>query len=297
MNVLCFTTEYGNVKIELFDNPFVHMWTAHVQQMIKRYQYKPRRSMWPYVRDDKTGYKSIIDRLITIIKSINRLEFLAPLPETIDSNVLSRLDLETQQILNRLHRYCVTASNYRDRWINGQPSFDWVPYDLIEFNHVVNLLNQTIHEFEEYVETPRRRQYWCKLDTTEFILEASQYNDVDVYFDDVDQTIPEEMQQYLSIDNADVWIKKDILGKDFITAFVDHDNVHEQDVQPPPMFSGGFVIDYAGRGSLYNSPEFAQWLEQPVSAYHGNYAIGNVVYGKEHAKHAKTISNLYIGRS
>lgn len=297
MNVLTFDTEQGSVAIELFDNDFVAEWSQHVVQMIQHYSYRPRRSMWPYVREDKTGHLEVIDRLLDTIDLINQSDFLSPLPETIVRSSLLALNLDTQCVLNRLHRYCVTATNTRDRWQGSQPEWNWLDYDHKQFDYLVNLLNQTIHEFEEFVDTPRRKQYWCCLDTTEFLVSASQYSDVDVYHDNVDIAIDSQMQQFLALGGADVWIKKDILGKDYITAFVDHDNALESDVQPPPMYSGGFVIDYAGRDAIYRSQEFATWLGQTPKPYHGNYPIGNVVYGKKFAQHCTTITNIKIGRS
>ena len=297
MNVLTFDTELGSVTIELLNNDFVEQWSQHVVQMAQHYSYRPRRSMWPYVRSDKTGHAEVIDRLLDTVDLINRSEFLSPLPEAIDRFDLLLLNLETQKVLNRLHRYCVTATNTRDRWHGNQAQWSWLDYDHQQFDYLINLLNQTIHEFEEYVDTPRRKKYWCALDTTEFLVVASQYDNVDVYHDNVDVTIDPKMQQHLALGGADVWIKKDILGKDYITAFVDHDSAAESDVQCPPMYSGGFVIDYAGRDTIYQSQDFASWLGQTPAAFHGNYPVGNVIAGKQFAKHCTTIQNIKIGRS
>lgn len=294
MKYLNFSTELGTVEIQLFDNPFVSSWIEHTRTMIQNYGYRPRTSNWPYVHHDKTGHGSVIDRVLAIVDEINHQDYLCPLPETVQRQDLSKLNLDTQYALNRLHRYCVNATNYRDRWIPAQPTWQWIPYEHERFDYLINLLNQTIHEFEAYVETPRRRNYLGDIKTTEFILEASRYSDVDVYHHDVDITIPADMQKYLSISGADVWIKKDILGKDFITAFVDHDDPWYPDIQPPPMFSGGFVIDFSGRDRIYRSNEFIGWLGKPVSKYHGNYALGNVVHGKSHARFCSQVIDIEI---
>jgi hypothetical protein len=79
-----------------------------------------------------------------------------------------------------------------------------------------------------------------------------------------------------------VWIKKDLLGKDFITAFADHDDPAQFDIRPPPTISGGIAIDLdQGRDNLFDSPLFAAWLGQSPNDTHGSYPLGKVISGKE----------------
>ncbi len=295
MPLLSFSTEFGAVEIQLLDNDFVRLWTAHLERMISKYQYRPRHCRWPYVRSNKQGYHAMIDQLLSVIDQINHAEFLQPLPEKISSSDLSSLDMSTQEILNRLHRYCVNASNYRDRWLPDSASWPRIDYNEIpRFDYLVNLLNQTIHALEEFVETPHRLKYQNRLSFTEFIPVASRYHDVDVYHDGVDNVIPPGMDQYLSVDQYDVWIKKDILGKDFITAFADHDDPSHLDIQPPFMFSGGFYIEFVQRFAIYRAPDFREWLGEPLRDCHGNYPLGMVLRGKKHARRCQEINNITI---
>lgn len=294
MHQLSFDTDRGHVEIELFDNSFVNMWVQHAEKMIKKYQYKSRTMTWPFLHNHQNGADSIINKLLSTVDDINHQDFLVPMPETVKFQDLQSLDLHAQHVLNRLHRYCVTATTLRDRWIPDAVAWSWIDYENKKFDYLINLLNQTIHHLEEYVATPRKKKLAGATLSTEFILVASQHSDVDIYQDDVDFWIPNDMQQYLSIDKADVWIKKDILGKDYFTGFIDHDDVTQPDIQPPAMFSGAFMVDFLGRESLYQDQEFLDWLGEPLSNRHGNYPLGNIIHGKDHVMHCRSINNIKL---
>jgi hypothetical protein len=154
-----------------------------------------------------------------------------------------------------------------------------------------------------YVETPNKKQFFGCSQSIEFIVnsDASQYADVDVYKDGVDLDIPAELNKHLAITGADVWIKKDILGKDLITAFGDHDDPTADDVIfPPKMISGGFMVELNDKENLFESNEFAQWFAKPIDPQDGNFPLGNVVFGKENIsdiklkKRCASISNIVI---
>jgi hypothetical protein len=114
------------------------------------------------------------------------------------------------------------------------------------------------------------------------LVDASKYQDIDVYQNDVDCAIPNYMQKYLKMSGFDVWIKKDLLGKDFITAFIDHDDADNFDVRPPTIISGAFQIHLnQGWDKVISNPEFQQWILSAPNSHCGNYPLGNVILGKE----------------
>ena len=301
---LNFTTDLGPVKIQLLETEFVEFWVGHFNKVKSTYQFIPRKNLWPYYRSNKKEAEPIIDNLLSIIDKVTNCDFLRPLPELIKKEYLTSLDLSAQQYLNRLHRYAVAACNYRDSWIkNTRPMFDFVEYDNNEFMYLTNLLNQTIHALEMYVETPNKKQFFGCSQSMEFIVDsdASQYTDVNVYKDGVDLDIPVELNKHLGITGADVWIKKDILGKDLITAFSDHDDPSEDDVIfPPRMISGGFIVEFKNKENLFHSNEFIQWFTKPIVPQDGNFPLGNVIFGKENIgniklnKYCTSISNITI---
>jgi hypothetical protein len=291
-NIINFDTDLGTVSIELLDTKFVDFWYKHFVAMSTQYELQPKPRVWPYFKTpDDQQVTDIVDRIISTINKINQISYLRPLPEPIDKQQLLALDLGTQQILNRLHRYAVVGTEIRNRWEHsGNPIFDWVSFDDEQYMYLLNLLNQSIHALEEFVQTPHKVQFLKTIKGIELAFSASKYNDVDVYHDGADLEIPTHMQECLQLTGYDVWIKKDLLGKDFITAFADHDDPMQFDIRPPPMISGGILIDYNdGLDQLFSSNEFCHWLGFTPTNYHGSYPIGTVVSGKQYLKNCKHI--------
>lgn len=279
-------TNLGSAIIELLDNDFVYFWLDHFLKLQQNYKFTGHSVYWPYCKmhGSHSEALAIIQKLVNTIENINQLEYLKPIPETDVEQQLTKLDVTSQQCLNRLHRYLVVATELRDRWITSSPPIFKIPLDDTEFMYLLNLANQTIHALEEYIHTPNKISCNEQIKYNEFSVNGSKYTDVNIYEDDIDIEIPVSMQKHLQLSGFDVWIKKDILGKDFITAFADHDNPGEFDIRPPPMISGGFLVDIDknNRQQFFNSPKFIEWLGTTPTNYHGSYALGNVIAGKQH---------------
>lgn len=299
---LHFSTDCGPFIIELLSNEFVEIWQQHFEYMSQQYQLQHRYNMWPCLQPVNESVAGIAQTILDTMDQINQMPCVSPLPESCDLNQLMTLDLECQHVLNRLHRYAVIGTELRDRWTLPSATFDWVPWDNQEFTYLINLLNQSIHRLEDYVTTPRRYKFNRSWNTLELVFNASKYHDVDVYQDHADVAIPKHMEKYLETSGADVWIKKDLLGKDFVTAFFDHDDSKQFDIRPPPMFSGGIQITLnQGRERLFQDQEFVEWLGEPVSSRHGSYPIGNVVSGKQNltvrGRHIQSLELIRIESS
>ena len=290
--ILNFQTDQGPFSIQLIDTEFVDFWLAHFIKISQSYALNPRYNDWPYYTTDHTGAELIATRIISTIDTINALDYVNALPEYCTFESLMQLDLNTQLLLNRLHRYAVVGSEIRDRWIMDQePQHDWIPWDNEHYSYLLDLLNQSIHCLEEFIETPRKKQYaWDPIKnrvhsictSLEVLVDASRYQDIDVYQNNVDCAIPEHMQKYLRTSGFDVWIKKDLLGKDFITAFIDHDDADNFDIRPPTIISGAFQIHLnQGRDQVISDPKFQQWMLASPNSHCGNYPLGNVILGKE----------------
>jgi len=271
-----FSTDQGPFVFKLLDTDFANFWLEHFSKVSKKYQFNPNKRHWPYVipKDDST--ETVIEQLIEAFDKIN---CIIPLPEPVHKSLLQKPDIETQHFLNRLHRYLVTATEQRDRWEdNGDAQFAVIPWENQEINYLFNLLNQTIHKLEQYVVTPNRSDFNIFLGSVEVTPVASQYDDCTVYQDDVDKEIPNSMMKDLRLHGHDVWIKKDILGKDFITAFADHDDPTQPDVRPPPMISGGLEIDIDdSRTRFFQHDKFKSWLGKTPTDYQGSYPLGDIV--------------------
>ena len=291
--ILDFQLDTGNISIELLDTNIAKFWLDHFLRMSAKYSNSLQGIGWPYYRDPKPGEtESRVQKILSIVNQINNATYLSKLPLEIDTSMLNQLDLESQKILNKLHRCAVVGSSIRDRWINdSSPTFDYIPYGTNnDYEYLLNLLNQQIHGFEELVVTPHREQFNKSIRIKEIKFQASQFNDVTIYHDDVAIDIPRGFESELRLTGYDVWIKKDLLGKDFITAFADHDDPHEFDIHPPVLTSGALHIDLnQGRDILYSSPEFRNWLGMSPTDFHGNYPLGNVISGKENISQAKLV--------
>lgn len=293
--ILNFKTEHGNFLIEMLDNEFVDQWLQHFLRVTKKYHTSIRPNRWPWIETQldskKDQVNQAIDQVVVATQLIDSLDGIAPLPEKICREQLASLDLNTQHVLNRLHRYAVVATENRDRWVQDQPaSFEWVPYDHAQFDYAVNLLNQNIHNLEMYVSTPHKKKFWGAWYSTEIVFDASKYTDVDIYHDDVDVAISDDMFPHLRLTGYDVWIKKDLLGKDFITAFADHDDPSKFDIRPPTIYSGGIHINQnTGKDTIYHSEEFVNWLGTTPTDFHGNYPLGRVIENKQHTVKAQQV--------
>lgn len=281
--VLDFQTELGPFSIQLLDTAVVDLWFKHFCKISKHYKLSSLWVCWPHLSTDHSNKLRLINSIVDTVDKLNTLPYLSPFPISVTKNDLIACDIDSQIQLNQLHRCAVVASKFRNRWIyHNDPTFEFVPYDNEEFLYLINRLNQGIHELENIVSTPNRKKFNHVIHTLEVRVDASQYTDVTIYYDDVDLQIPREYQSDLRLSGHDVWIKKDLLGKDYITAFADHDDPNEFDVQPPFLTSGGLHIDLnCGRDALYQSQEFAAWLGQTPTDYHGNYPLGDVVAGRE----------------
>ena len=290
--ILNFFTNKGPIIIELFDNKFVDFWLDHFLSLQSKYSLKLKMAASLHIREKNyDNIDTIIDRILSTIDKINSLDYIVPMPESITKDQLLLLDIRTQEILNRLHRYLVVATEFRNRWIFDQPAqFPFVAYSNANFMYLLNLVNQSIHALEGYVTTDHKHKFHRIISCYEILVSGSKYQDVDIYADNVDKKIPDDMTEYLRLGGADVWIKKDILGKDFITAFADHDDPTQFDVRPPPMISGGLMIDVDdSRDKLFQSSEFRNWLGSTPTDTHGNYPIGNVVSDKKYLHKCKKI--------
>jgi hypothetical protein len=276
---LNFSTNVGPFVFKVLDTKFANFWLKHFLKIKDHYTLQPHLCGWPRVNPVDASTSKIIDQIVSVADEINSIEYITPLPEPVDKSLLEKLNLDTQMFLNRLHRYVVTATEERDRWLlDESPRFDWIPWENQEINHILNLLNQSIHQLEFFVVTPHRKKFNNFLSTIVVHPVASLYDDCVVYEDGVDNEISDSYMDDLRLYGHDVWIKKDILGKDFITAFADHDDHTRPDVRPPPMISGGIDIDIEDtREQFFYSSDFKDWLGQEPTNYHGSYPIGDIV--------------------
>jgi hypothetical protein len=298
MKLLNLQTDHGTTSIKLLDNPFVDFWLTHFQKVIKFYDVEIIPGAQPSLNTCSLDLKEkLIDNIISSIDKINALNYVVPFPELFTRDQLSSLDLITQLTLNKLHRYCVVGDQCRNRWIyESEEQFNYVDYGNQEYSYLINLLNQNIHALELYVETPNKLKFQNSIENVHlFLINSSKYSDVNIYADGIDIEILDSMQEHMRLTGHDVWIRKDIVGKDFITAFSEHEDPNQFDIRPPPMISGSMLIDVNnGRSQLFNSQEFKDWLGKEPTDLHGSYPLGDIISGKEYLRTSKKINDISI---
>lgn len=298
MKLLNLQTDHGTTSIKLLDNPFVDFWLTHFQKVIKFHGLEIIQGTQPSLNPCSSDLKEkLIDNIISSIDKINALDYVVPFPELLTRDQLSSLDLITQLTLNKLHRYCVVGDQCRNRWIyESEEQFNYVDYGNQEYPYLINLLNQNIHALELYVETPNKLKFQNSIENVHlFLINSSKYSDVNIYADGIDIEILDSMQEHMRLTGHDVWIRKDIVGKDFITAFSEHEDPNQFDIRPPPMISGSMLIDVNnGRSQLFNSQEFKDWLGKEPTDLHGSYPLGDIISGKEYLRTSKKINDISI---
>lgn len=294
MKFLNLQTDCGITSIQLLNNEFVNFWLEHFQKVIKYHDMEIIHGSQPTLKTYIPIYEKekLINNIISTIDKINSLDYVVPFPESFVKEQFLSLDLTSQLVLNKLHRYCVVGDQFRNRWIyDSDLMFAYVEYDNTQFSYLLNLLNQNIHALEHYISTPNKLKFQNSIRNVHlFLINSSKYSDVNIYTDGLDIEIPDSMQKHMRLTGYDVWIKKDILGKDFITAFSEHEDPSSFDIRPPPMISGGILIDMnIGRSQLFNSQYFKDWLGKDPDDTQGSYPLGNIVSGREFLSEAKTM--------
>jgi hypothetical protein len=101
--------------------------------------------------------------------------------------------------------------------------------------------------------------------------------------------VPEDHEYFSDSKEFDVWVGKDILGKDHITAYYDHDDASEWDVTPIVGYSGKIALDVSDmtRSDLVRSDPFRAWLDEcdvPYSPAMCGMPVGTIVEGKDIAR-------------
>lgn len=269
------SSPHGPIVIELLDNPFVNLWSEHHEMMTQQYQTQISIAVPGSIkRYNSTEINHVIDNIIAAVDQLNSATDQSIFSTTVTKPQLLACDLSTQKILNQLHHRAVTCLESDIQWR--------------EFDYLLNLVNQRIHALESYVTTPHKQQCEQSAAMAQFEFDLSKYQDVVVLDQGTFQTITEQDQQHLQMWGHDVWIKKDLLGKDFVQAYLDHDDPAQSDIHPQVVFTGGVCVDINNwRENFFKNPSFAAWLGKTPSDYHGSYPLGNVVSGKEYLQKIK----------
>ena len=213
-----------------------------------------------------------------------------------------------QQILNEIHRYFTTGgrtlNEYRKpgqvydsgHWSDDFDSkFTFDKENEEEFRHTHALVNDYVHELDQGLLTSRKDTDFKNQAVNLQFEFGSQKKDC--RFDSGTWvSIAEEDYKYADDKlDIDVWVGNDILGKDYIEAYYDHDDPTQWDVTPIDGHSGKFKINVASQWyekdstdstlqQLVKSNNFQNWLKEHNVKYTPEMCgipLGRITDGKE----------------
>ena len=303
-------TSPGTIHIELLDNPFVKKWTEHFCNMQKAYDIDYRAFTHPVYNIIKTNQEILkdLENLRNIIIKLRDMDTNFPFDpwKIAYEKIFPDTDVG-QHMLNEIHRYFTTAgrtlNEYEDlgilnsgHWSDDFDSkFTFDKENEEEVRHTHALVNDYVHELDQGLLTSRKDTDFKNQAVNLQFEFGSQKKDC--RFDSGTWvSIAEEDYKYADDKlDIDVWVGNDILGKDYIEAYYDHDDPTQWDVTPIDGHSGKFKINVASQWyekdstdstlqQLVKSNNFQNWLKEHNVKYTPEMCgipLGRITDGKE----------------
>jgi hypothetical protein len=302
MTFLIIATDLGKVKIKLLENHFTKKYIAFLKVMFDKFEkeFRSGPSLGHTRPRDQKYITEQTRRLIDCIDELNAKGYNFPYTVRLDS--FDNCDLDGQLLLNNLHRSFTTGQ--RDHY-KSPPKFIW--NDRFESEFTVNLedldrmlyltetINDAVHNIEHFMFTPYKttdfnqvvQQLEIKSLVTNEIAaihtDKGPYETLSGWFQNYTQ---EDYELFSDSDEYDVWVGRDILGKDFIHAFYDYDDPTNWDVTGQLGYSGKIAIDVGTtkKCDIIKSYNFKEWLDNyniPYSKKMGGMPLGTVIQGKD----------------
>jgi hypothetical protein len=297
---LSLSTAHGEIVLDLIDNRFTRQWLDHWVWM---YGHFPTRSLFhPY-----PGFMSV-DRMTDqqrqsmeadiqlLVDSVQVLQDIGTgFPYTVDVAALRAGGEAGQQVLNVMHR--AFTNSFRCESF-GLP-YSWYSDDHDKFSvspehkklfldHSANI-NTAVHNLEMYMISDHKRAA-SATPCSRFSLYFDAYNvsaDSQILAREAALVIQtEDAAFYSDSTEYDVWVGKDILGKDYMTGFLENDDPAEWDITEILYYTGRIEIDLTPYTFVnrIRSTEFAQWLALHDVEYTPRMAgipLGNIVQGRD----------------
>jgi hypothetical protein len=302
MTFLTIESDLGKVKIKLLENHFTEKYIPFLKVMFETFEKEFRSGpSLGYTRSKNLPYiREQAKRLVDSVDELNAMGYNYPYQVQLDS--FDNCDLAGQELLNKLHRSFTTAQ--RDHY-QHPPKFVWSdrfdseftvdPKDLDRMLYLTETLNNAVHNTEHYMMTPYKttnfgeviQQVEVKSLVTNEIskvhTDKGPYETLSGWFQKYTE---EDYELFSDSDEYDVWVGRDILGKDFIHAFYDYDDPTNWDVTGQLGYSGKIAMDVGTvtKSMVIKSDNFKQWLDKynvPYSKKMGGMPLGTVIEGKD----------------
>ena len=275
-----------------------------------------------------------IENLRNTITNVNTLVNNFPFdPERVTYSNIFDDQNKGQEILNEIHRYFTTAgrtiNEYKEvgilhsgRWSDNFPSeFTWHASSEVEAkvafmaalgsldtDSIIAMLRQTgflrshalindyVHELDQSILTLRKHtDYYNQIVNLQFYFNSQEEDNCQSQEGAFQNIIKEDYQYASDSEEYDVWCGNDILGKDYIEGYYDHDDPSELDITTIDGHSGKFNINVASQWyekestdntiqKLIKTDEFKNWLKEYNIEYVPEMCgipLGKVISGRE----------------
>ena len=300
MKYITIETQHGLVRIELLQNPFVEKYAERLRYLHTAYRSEigngPPLGLF---RGTNSAYvQSQTNKFIDIINELN--SYGINFPYSVEPDSLIHQDAAGQELLNRLHRSFTTA--HRENFA-GKKILKWSDRFESEFTvpdgqldrvlYLTEIINSMVHDTEFFMSTAHKptdptqvlRQAELRADITN----TNPHSDLGPYvtLEGAFKEYTADDYRYFSDSNEfDVWVGRDILGKDFIHAYYDCDDPTNWDVTGQIGYAGKVAMDIGptSKSDIIKSDSFRAWLDQwgvEYSKKMGGMPLGTVIEGKD----------------
>jgi hypothetical protein len=294
MKTINIDTKYGLLRIQVIKNDFTDEYIDNFQRMLPLFPI--RSQLVTQGACNQASYEDISSQTSQLIDIVQQLHDMnIGFPCSISAENMQGMGNTAQDLMNKMHRAFTTAHRCNDnieplRWSDKFESrFEIADSAQLEkMLWLTDQVNALVHEIEINLKTDRKKFDWRLLpNQIEIHLDSYVNNNTRMLKEWFHMIKPQHAQYYNDSKEFDVWVGKDILGKDYLVAYYEHDDPSEWDVSYSLGYSGKFAIDQLNdirRVDILHSDEFRSWLDSAGVAYTPaicGMPIGTVTEGKE----------------
>ncbi|CAB5214531.1 hypothetical protein UFOVP190_151 [uncultured Caudovirales phage] len=287
MTIINIEAEHGLTRLEIIDNPFTTKYIEQFKHTLKTCPALGRHVIYGVWFSGNPGnaLKECHERLTDVIAELNAMGTNFPYESSLE--ILELRNTESQSLLNKLHRAFTTADRSRTgaihvgqvQWSDKFPSsFTVLPEKADRFRYLIEQVNHLVHKAELWCKTDRKQlgppmnvQKHFKFNgvkhlpnQVEFYANVFTNNSTRLMEDNFFSYAEEDYNYCSDSKEFDVWVGKDILGKDYLVAYYEHDDAGEWDVRYNVGYTAKLAVDIfdVKRADIINTDDFRAWLDE-----------------------------------
>lgn len=327
MTIINIESTHGFSRLEIIDNPFTKKYIERLRASLEVYKPVARHHIYGvwFAQPPSVAKKFLTEQHQKFMAVINELNDMGTnFPIECDIEILLKRDTESQKMLNRLHRAFTTAQRSRRepviKWSDRYPSEITVPAGKEDrFAYLIEQINELVHRTELWCRTERRSlgpqlsipkqmsvthtDIKSLPNQVEFYTDFYENEGTRVPGDSFFRYEPDDYKYASDSNEFDVWVGKDILGKDYLVAWFEHDDAGEWDVTHSIGHTSRFAVDIweTKRADYINSDDFRNWLSEGGVEYSPKICgipLGYVIEGHDlieiHVKNLRPWNDVKI---